>query len=308
MSWWWIMWNAFPFRIDCRTVVAACAVLACGCAARTPERAASRLIRDLRSGAAAASGPDAFERVRAGLRLQEQPAKRATAAIYTRSANWNRGGERIGIVSSEVLRDAPGRFDLRLAWTPARPLRPRFLEGLLGKPWGKSGTWDDGWIVAGGMLEYRVAAGGTPYLLFSSPGYVGDPLDLMESAALPGMPDLATVNRYPAHNGITVTPHAAVGPGKVPYLAGLTISISNRDGVEAKAPEFVPVLRDLRIASPDEVAAAIFRTGTFAVYRNFALALEHGPADTTVGIWRRIESPRAWCEHLRPDLERCSVN
>jgi hypothetical protein len=217
---------------------------------------------------------------------------------------------------------------------------------LLGTPYGVSATWDNGWIVEGGILEYRSTAIDTPYLLFSSPAYVRDPLDLLEAADLPHLPSLASVSieldrdasrqmpkrveeggveskRFYMPSGVSITVYSASGPQHADYLAGLAISLPGKNGLPVSATEFLPVLRGLGIPTPDQVVAAAFgsnpATGlttdgdgydSFAVYGNFALALSHSsgadPLETILSIWRRIESPRSWCEHLRADLERCS--
>jgi hypothetical protein len=97
-------------------------------------------------------------------------------------------------------------------------------------------------------------------------------------------------------------------------LVGLAISISAKDGAPADAADFLPWLSSLGIPEPDQINAAIFALGAdhFAVHDNFALTLEHLQTsgrlqETRLAIWRRIESPRTWCERLRPDLERCSA-
>lgn len=200
------------------------------------------------------------------------------------------------------------------------------MEGLLGTPYGLSASWDNGWIIDGGVLEYRFTETETPYLLFSSPAYIRDPLDFLEASNLPHLPSLASVNLYlelkggvrsaarveeagiesqtfHLASGVSVTVYSGWGPKHAPYLAGLAISLSN-----ANAADYVAALRDLAVPIPDQVVATIFGSeGSFAVLNNFALALIRGPlGETRLMIWRRIESPRSWCEHLRPDLERCS--
>ncbi|MCU1233278.1 MAG: hypothetical protein JWP63_1245, partial [Candidatus Solibacter sp.] len=168
------------------------------------------------------------------------------------------------------------------------------------------------------------------------------PLDFLEAVSLPRLPSLASVSHYLEQNaslrspgrveeggyeswsfsiprGTSIILYSRSGPQKVPYLAGLAVSIPGNDGVPANATDFLPVLRDLGIPTPDQLIAAVSgarsttaETGTdsFAVYENFALVLSH-PAKgdlpaMNLTIWRRIESPRSLCEHLRPDLERCS--
>jgi hypothetical protein len=247
------------------------------------------------------------------------------------------------LVSSNVRRDPPDRFDLRLSWSPPQQLRPGLLQSLLGTPYGVSATWDDGWIVEGGILEYRSTAIDTPYLLFSSPAYVRDPLDLLEAADLPHLPSLASVSielerdasrqvpkqvedsgaeskRLYMPRGVSITVYSASGPQRADYLAGLAISLPGENGLPANAAEFLPALRSLGKPTPDQVVAAAFgsnpATGlttdgdgydSFAAYGNFALALSHTDSlETCLSIWRRIESPRPWCEYLRLDLERCS--
>ena len=320
--------NVFPWRTDLR-LLAACTLLAGGCAVRTPDRAAQQFVRQLRGGVAREAGPAAFDRMRSGLRLKERQAKPTSRPVYNRTAGWSSEQQRIGLASSNVLVDAADRFDLRLSWGPPRTLRAGLLQRLLGPAYGKSATGDDGWLLDGGVLEYRAAETGTPYLLFSSPGYIRDPLDFLEAAGLPKLPDLATVSLYQESRGapksaprpeaggvesqaflmpagISITRYSAAGPRQVTYLAGLAISIPNRERSPVAASEFVPELRELGVAPAEEIVGAIFPSGSFAVYGNFALALTRSPAETTLSVWRRIESPQAWCQHLRPDLLRCS--
>jgi hypothetical protein len=322
------------------------AVLATGCALHTPERAAVRFVYDLSNGVAQSEGSLAFDRTRIDLHLTERPPKQTGGRVYRRSATWSRRKDRIGLVSSNVLRDPPDRFDLRLSWTPPRPLRTGLLEELLGPPYGRSATRDNGWVMQGGILEYRATETETPYLLFSSPGYIRDPLDFLEAASLPHLPSLASVTGYLERNGsdrsprrveegglesetfhiangISITAYSGFGPQRVPYLAGLTISIASRNGTPANATDFLPILRDLGIPTPEHLVEAVSgarpplgsgteetRTDSFAVYNNFAVALTRSPEGdtpaTNLALWRRIESPRSLCEHLRPDLERCS--
>jgi hypothetical protein len=310
------------------------ALLSAGCALHTPERAATRFLHDLNGGIAQLEGPAAFDKARVGLRLQERPSGRTGDAIYRKSASWVRRKERIGLVSSNVLRDPPDRFDLLLSWSPPRPLRKELLEKLLGSPYGRSATWDSGWLIQSGILEYRATETETPYLLFSSPAYVRDPLDFLEAANLPGFPSLASVSRYLERNasersperveegglqsktfnfpgGSSIVLYSGLGPQKVPYLAGVTISIPSTHGAPASAADFIPVLRDLGVPTPGEFVAAVSGAKAFAVYNNFALALNYSPqggSATNLTVWRRIESPRSLCEHLRPDLERCSTS
>jgi hypothetical protein len=321
------------------------ALLSAGCALHTPERAATRFLHDLSDGIAQSEGSAAFDKARVDLHLEERQPGRTGDLIYRRSASWIKRNERIGLVSSNVLRDPPDRFDLRLSWSPPRPLRKGLLEKLLGSPYGRSATWDSGWLIQGGILEYRATQTETPYLLFSSPGYVRDPLDFLEAVDLPHFPSLASVSRYleqsasqrsperleeggfesQAFNfpsGSSIILYSGMGPQKVPYLAGVTISLPSRHGAPANALDFIPVLRDLGIPTPDQLIAAVsgtklfaesagddIGTDSFAVYNNFALALSHSPpggSATNLTVWRRIESPRSLCEHLRPDLDRCS--
>jgi hypothetical protein len=319
-----------------RLLIGACALFA-GCALRTPERATSRFIRDLGKGVAQSGGSPAFERVRTDLRLKEDQSK-TSHPIYSKSASWKSRKQRIGLASSNVLRDAPNRFDLMLSWSPARTLLPGVLEGLLGTPYGKSATWDNGWIIGGGVLEYRSTETETPYVLFSSPAYIRDPLDFLEASELPHLPSLASVTQYlqgsgsvrspsrlegvvesqefcsPA--GVSVMLYSEKGPQKLPYLVGVAISIPDKASVVANSTDFLALLRDLAVPTSDRIVAAAFSAEThsesFAVLNNFALTLRYSGEENssarsvTLGIWRRIESPRSWCEHLRPDLERCS--
>jgi hypothetical protein len=226
-----------------------------------------------------------------------------------------------------VLRDEPGRFDLRLAWHPVRPLRAGLLERELGTPYGRTAAGDDGWIIGGGTLEYRVTETETPYLLFSSPAYIRDPLDFIEASELPHLPSLASLrldlerNRSAASparsedagiesqefrlaNGVAVTLYSGTRPHRSPYLVGLSISIPSN----ASNTGFHTALQGLGVPIPGQIIASAFgadngHLDSFAVLNNFALA--RTPA--ALSIWRRIESPPSWCEHLRPDLERCSA-
>lgn len=333
-------------RRDLRALGVAIVVFQSGCALHTPERAALRFIHDLGNGIARSEGSPAFERSRVDLHLTERPPRRRNDRVYSRSATWRRRNERIGLFSSNVLQDPPDRFDLRLSWTPTRPLRTGLLEKLLGPPYGTSATGDNGWVIQGGILEYRINETDTPYLLFSSPGYIRDPLDFLEAANLPHLPSLASVIGYLAGNAregssrgvdeagfqsrtfeianrVSVTVYSGFRPQSVPYLAGLTISLARGDGTPANTTDFLPLLRDLGIPTPEQLVAAVSGaglplgltsddTGTdlFAVYENFAVAVSRpltGDAlATNLVLWRRIESPRSLCEHLRPDLDRCS--
>ncbi len=308
-----------------------CTLLTSGCAVHTPEGASTQFVRQLRCGAGQLEGPAAFESFRQGLRLKERTARKQTGSrVLRRSAGWNHEKERIGLVSSNLVLDPPDRFDLNLSWNPPRGLNAGLLQKLLGTPFGKSATSDDGWIVGGGILEYRAAETEVPYLLFSSRGYVRDPLDLLEAADLPHLPSLASVNQYLERNstlgsheraeedgvrskvfgmaaGISIICYSAESVRHAPHLAGLTVAIASKDAV--KASDFVPWLVALGVPESEEIVSLLFGadspTTHFAVHDNFALALGHSDGVTTVAIWRRIESPRSWCQHLRPDLERC---
>jgi hypothetical protein len=183
-------------------------------------------------------------------------------------------------------------------------------------------------------------------LLFSSPAYIRDPLDFLEAANLPHLPSLEFVSRYLERNtsepsprrieeggfdsrtfhianGISITVYSGMGHQRAAYLAGLTISIASRHNTPVNGADFVAILRDLEVATPEHLVAAAIgarvppgataddgRRDSFAVYNNFAMALTEPPkgeaAATSLTLWRRIESPHLLCEHLRPDLERCS--
>ncbi len=317
-----------------------------GCAVHTPERATIRFVHELNGGAARLEGSAAFESARSALNLKENRRTEASKFVFGRSANWNHKNNRIGLISSNVLRDPPERFDLRLSWSPPRRLRLGLLEGLLGRAYGISATWNNGWVIDGGILEYRITGTETPYLLFSSPAYVRDPLDFLEDRNLPHLPTLQEVSEYVERNasvhmsihveeygaeskrscmptGVCITVYAASGPQHVDYLEGLAISVPGKNGLSASAADFLPVLIGLGIENSRQIVAAIFGSnvsaapgldGTgfnaFAVYGNFALALSHAsgsdPMESSLWIWRRIEAPQSWCKHLRPDLERCS--
>jgi hypothetical protein len=174
-------------------------------------------------------------------------------------------------------------------------------------------------------LEYRVTETETPYLLFSSPAYIRDPLDFIEASELPHLPSLASLRLYLERNesapsprrledagiesqefrlasGVAVTLYSEMRPQHSPYLVGLAISLPTNVGATANKTNFLTALQELGIPIPDQIIAAALDSNSFTVLNNFALALK--PA--TLTIWRRIESPRSWCEHLRPDLERCS--
>lgn len=319
-------------------VLLICALVMTGCALHTPEGAAKRFVRALDNRIAPSPGPLAFERARVSLRLTERQPKQQAGGIFRKSAVWAGGKHGIALGSSEVLRDAPGRFDLRLSWSPPRPLHPGLVERLLGQPYGRSGTWDNGWIVGGGILEYRVTQTETPYLLFSSPAYVGDPLDLLEAVDLPRLPSLRAVRLYLQQHGVgnatqrdegagirsetvhttegvSLSAYSEPGPGGDPYLVGLAVSIPRKGSLRPSPESFVSILRHLGFPEPDRVVPPIFAAGppaaepkeSFAVSGNFALALDPSGNVLTLTVWRRIESPREWCRHFRPDLERCSV-
>jgi len=193
-------------RRDLGALSVVIAVFITGCALHTPERAAVRFVHDIRNGVAQSEGSAAFERARVDLHLTERPPRQTRDRVYSRSAIWRRRNERIGLFSSNVLKDPPDRFDLRLSWTPTRPLRTGLLEKLLGPPYGRSATGDDGWVIQGGILEYRIRESETPYLLFSSPGYVRNPLDFLEAANLPHLPSLASVSHYLERNASEGSP------------------------------------------------------------------------------------------------------
>lgn len=326
-----------------------------GCVFHTPERAARQLVREL-NGGIGREGPAAFEQTRLALHLKElHPTTPPSKPIYRRPAAWKHRKERIGLVSSNILVDPPDRFDLRVTWYPPRELQSELMERLLGSAYGKNITWDDCWAIGGGVLEYRRAATETPYLVYSSPGYTRDPLDLVEAAELPHLPSLDALNGYLEQSatsrslerledaglksqdfclvspdrpsqprGVCITRYTRVTPQQLPYLTGVAISLTSNVAEEAKQAEFASILRTLGVPTVERVLTAINAAApiaasnsdatsieSFAVYNNFALArwraIGGGVRTDTVSIWRRIESPRAWCEHLRPDLERCSV-
>ena len=286
----------------------------------TPESATRQFVRELGRSAARAQGDRAFEQTRRALHLGQ-----GQRTNHHMSARWAREKDRIALVSSNVLVDEPGRFDLRVSWYPPRDLRAGLLERLLGAPMGVSATGDQAWLLDGGVLEYRTTATETPYLLFSSPGYIRDPLDFVEAVGMPRLPEPAAVDarlkssataesperseeagirsqRFCRANGVCVTRYAGAGPQSTAYLAGLSIVLPS----EAAAPDFLPILRELSVPDADEAVGAVAGDGDrFGVYRNFALALRHSNTETTLAIWRRIETPREWCGRLRPDLERC---
>jgi len=107
-----------------------------------------------------------------------------------------------------VLKDPPDRFDLGLSWAPPRTVANTFLlEKRLGTPYGKSATKDDGWVIQGGILEVTESVRTeTPYLLFSSPGYVRDPLDFLEATNLPHLPSLESISSYLERNASESSP------------------------------------------------------------------------------------------------------
>src|SRR6185437_10800876 len=245
----------------------ASACLTAGCALHTPERATTKFVHQLRSGLALYDGSAAFERARAGLHLPEVQSRKTASQVVRRSAMWTHDRQQLAIVSSNVLRDPPDRYDLRLSWRPSRKLRAGLLERLLGKPFGTSATSDAGWVIDGGILEYRAAETETPYLVFSSPRYVRDPLDLLESAALPHLPELSSVRSALIRDGAVASParaeeayldsqqftlaaHAAsvivyssTGPRQTAHLTGVAVRLTGTKST----PDFGPILRNLNI-------------------------------------------------------------
>jgi hypothetical protein len=328
--------------------VAAGGLWTAGCAIHTPEHATTLFIHALNAGLATSDGTPAFEKARMDLRLKKLPAKNAGKVALRKSASWSHGKQHLELVSSNILQDPPDRFDLRLSWYPPRRLRTGLLEELLGAPYGTSATWDNGWVIHGGMLEYRAVETETPYLVFSSPGYTRDPLDFLEAADLPHLPSLASVRSNLERNGampnplraeegylqaqafdlqarnLSVVLYSSADPRHPEYLVGIEIRLPGRGGLPPEPADFLPILTTLDIPAPDQLTAAVFRgvsqhsepipggdTEHYQVYNNFALDLAYpktgeAPGDTTLSVWRRIESPRSWCRHLRPDLERCS--
>jgi hypothetical protein len=238
--------------------LAAGALWTAGCAIHTPERATTRFVHELTGGLALSEGSPAFEKARTELHLQELSSKKKGNAALRRSASWSHKDERLALVSSNVLRDPPDRFDLRLSWDPPRGLRKGLLEKLLGAPYGTSATRDHGWVIDGGVLEYRATETETPYLVFSSPGYIRDPLDFLEAANLPHLPDLAAVRFYLERNGsvqkppsveqaylesqefemasrdMSVVLYTSAWPRHSPYLVGIEIRLRSKSGFSAK--------------------------------------------------------------------------
>jgi hypothetical protein len=318
-------------RIDLQRALRGCCfmVFASGCAIHTPEGATRRLVHDLHHGIPQ-SGLSAFTIVQSDLHLSERPAK--STDVYNKTAGWVNAGRSIGLVSSEVLRDPPGRFDLMLTWAPRRPLQAGLLTSLLGPPSGISYSGDRAWVIGGGVLEDRVA-----YLLYSSPGYVGDPLDLVEAGDLPRMPDPEPVDQYlqqleksgtaerseiggmksqefclEVELNPCVTRYRFTAEGK-PRLLGLEIKIDNPPSDAASV--FMRLFEAMGIPLPEHGLQAIFSSpsavpdgsASFAVDGNFAFARFHSGPKESVFIWRRVESPQSWCKHFRPDLTRCKA-
>lgn len=303
----------------------AMACLTSGCALHTPERATTRFIHELRGGVALADGSPAFERVRARLHLKEIESKKTASQVVRRSATWKHQKQQIAIVSSNVLQDPPDRYDIRLSWYPPRKLQSGLLEQLVGPPFGTSASSDSGWAIDGGILEYRAAETETPYLVFSSPRYVRDPLDFLESAELPRLPELSSVKVALSRNGAVVAParaeeaylesqqfafppremsvivYSSAGPRQTSHLTGVAVRLA---GTKSLA-DFSPILTDLGI-SPSQTVPENPPAPTYAAEKNFVFVFTRSPKDTTLSVWRRIESPRFVCGHLRPDLERCS--
>ncbi|HLJ51302.1 MAG TPA: hypothetical protein VKU01_35075 [Bryobacteraceae bacterium] len=186
-----------------RYVVICCLLKVGGCAIHTPEGATRRFIIELQRGVPQV-GTKAFERTGDELHLRERRAKGAD--VYRRMAGWSKGSRRIALVSSNLLRDPSETFDLRLNWTPSRQLDRNLLSKLLVAPFGLSYTGDTAWVIDGGVLEYRAFSTETPYLLYSSPGYVKDPLDLVESDKRPRMPPWNDVERYLRNAAKPVSP------------------------------------------------------------------------------------------------------
>jgi hypothetical protein len=293
------------------------AILFCaGCAAHSPERAARQFLRQI-GRPAPASGSTAFDQMSHALQLRETPAKQGT---YRRAAAWVRRQDTIHVVASNVLQDDPLRYDLRLSWTPSRLLRDGLPERLLGPPSGLSATGDSAWVLpGGGVLEYRHVGIDTPYLLYSSAGYIQEPLDFVEILGEPKLPPLAEVTkRLQGLAGPDVIERAEIGfrsrrscfgpdicvtlyvasPRRQPdYLVGLGVTAGRASGNDV----FVRVLRELGVPDAEGLVDAV-AARPLAVEANFALAKE---GTDKLTVWRRIESPVEWCKVLRPDLERC---
>jgi hypothetical protein len=292
--------------------------LACtGCAVHSPERAAREFIRQV-STPAPPTGSAAFDRTRQALQLADTPTKRE--GVPYRSAAWVRKQQRLGLVTSNVLVDDPQRYDLRLSWTPSRLLRSGLMERTLGPPTGISATGDSAWVLpAGGVLEYRHVGIETPYLLYSSPGYIREPLDFVETPNAPKLPALSDAaarlralagpdftersevgfrgRRSCFDAGTCVTLYVASMRGQPDYLIGLEVAIKPSPPADA----FVRVFQQLGVPDAGKLIAAISGR-PFAAESNLALAR---PEPERIILWRRIESPLDWCKHLRPDLARC---
>src|ERR1039457_919161 len=277
----------------CRTTLAIIAVgsipFSAGCVFHTPERTARQLVREL-NGGIGREGPTAFEQTRLALHLKElHPTTPPSKPIYRRAAAWKHKKERIGLVSSNILVDPPDRFDLRVTWYPPRELQSELMERLLGSAYGKNITWDDCWAIGGGVLEYRRAATETPYLVYSSPGYTRDPLDLIEAAELPHLPSLDALYGYLEQSatsrslerledaGLKSQDFCLVSPDRPSQPRGVCItryfaSILRTLGVPT-VPTVEPVLTAINATAP--IAASnsdATSIESFAVYNNFALA------------------------------------
>jgi hypothetical protein len=292
-------------------------VLFCvGCAVHSPERAAREFVRQIRR-PSPATGSSSFDKLSHGLQLQEEVSKKGA---YRRSAAWVRKKDRIALVTSNVLQDDPLRYDLRLSWAPSRLLGDGLPDRLLGPPSGLSATGDSAWVLpGGGVLEYRHAGIDTPYLLYSSSGYIREPLDFVEAVDGAKLPPLAGATqrlqelagqdatertemgfrsrRSCFSAGTCVTLYVSSIRQQPDYLMGLGVTVGGASGNEV----FVRLLREFNVPDAENLVEAV-AVRPLAVKGNFAVARD-GPY--TLTVWRRIESPVGWCKYLRPDLERC---
>ena len=287
-----------------------------GCAVHSPERAAREFVRQIRR-PSPATGSSTFDQISHGLQLQEEVPKKG---VYRRSAAWVRKQNRIGLVTSNVLQDDPLRYDLRLSWAPSRLLRDGLPERLLGTPTGLSATGDSAWVLpGGGVLEYRHAGIDTPYLLYSSSGYIREPLDFVEAVDGAKLPPLGGATQLLQElagqaaterteigfrsrrscfgAGTCVTLYVSSTRQQPDYLMGLGVTLGGVSGNDV----FVRLLREFNVPDAESLVDAV-AVRPLAVKGNFAVARD-GPY--TLTVWRRIESPVGWCKYLRPDLERC---
>jgi len=192
-------------------------------------------------------------------------------------------------------------------------------ERLLGPPAGVSATGDTAWVLPGsGVVEYRHLGIDTPYLLYSSPGFIREPLDFVQTIDGAKLPTLTEATkrlqalgapepterseigfrsrRFCIGADACVTLYVTSARQRPDYLIGLGLTLGGTPEKDA----FVRILHELGVADAEELVKA-GAASQLVVKGNFAIET----STDTLTLWSRIEMPVSWCKVLRPDLERC---